>query len=72
MRRQSRRRRIRRTQSGRKQSMKNVLGLVFAGLLMTTSAAAEPTLHIKIVETITDIAAGCRPARLEPCPLSDG
>ncbi|MDE0060496.1 MAG: nuclear transport factor 2 family protein [Defluviicoccus sp.] len=37
--------------------MKNLLALVFAGVL-TTTAAAEPALHVKIVETITDIAAG--------------
>ena len=38
--------------------MKNLLALAFAGILMTTAAAAEPTLHVRIVETITDIAAG--------------
>ncbi|MDE0033342.1 MAG: nuclear transport factor 2 family protein [Deltaproteobacteria bacterium] len=39
--------------------MKNLLALAFGGFLMaTTVAAAEPTLHVEIVKTITSIAAG--------------
>lgn len=39
--------------------MKNLLALAFAGLLMmNAAAAAEPALHVEIIETITDIAAG--------------
>ncbi len=39
--------------------MKNLLALILVGsLTMTTMAAAEHTLHVQIVETITNIAAG--------------
>ena len=39
--------------------MKKLLAPTLAGLLMATAAgAAEPELHVEIVETITDIAAG--------------
>lgn len=39
--------------------MKSLLALVFGGVLMTgTVGAAEPTLHVEIVEAITSIAAG--------------
>ena len=40
--------------------MKTLLALAFAGLLVTNAAAdtTDPALHVEIVQTITDIAAG--------------
>ena len=39
--------------------MKGLLALIFGSILMTTTAAAaDPALHVEIVRTITNIAAG--------------